>query len=122
MNYNEPPTIVLKKKLTKSEHNQKYGEAVRKTTTTSNAQTHRDQSSFRIEQEDYKPTLISPAMAQQIIQARVAKGWNQDQLARNSQLTLPVIKEYEKPTSTTVFNNQNVQKISKALGVQIKKT
>ena len=120
MNYTEPPTIVLKKKFTKSEYNQKYGETVRKTST-SNAQTQRDQPSFKIEQEDYKPALITPAMAQQIIQARVAKGWNQEQLARNSQLTLPVIKEYEKPTTTTVFNNQNVQKISKALGVQIKK-
>jgi ribosome-binding protein aMBF1 (putative translation factor) len=112
--------VVLKKRLTKQEDKKKNGVPQRKTQQI-NSQNQSTIPAFKLEQEDYKPPVVTSAMSQQIIQARVAKKWNQEQLAKEAQLALSVIKSYEKPNSTTVINQGYIQKISKALGVQIKK-
>ena len=123
INHQDWTPVVLKKKVTKKEQIQK-GEF-----TTVRKQNHSNSNSgngggppaYKIEEEDYKPKLVTFGIAQQIINGRVAKGWNQDTLAKETQLPLNVIKTYEKPNENTVINHQYIKKISKILGIKINK-
>jgi|LauGreDrversion4_2_1035121.scaffolds.fasta_scaffold1337434_2 ribosome-binding protein aMBF1 (putative translation factor) len=113
--------VTIKKTFTKAEEKKKNG-TIQKKSGSINAQTTASGvPAFKLEQEDYKPPTVTSAMAQQIIQGRLAKKWNQEQLAREAQLPISVIKTYERPDSTTIINQGFIQKISKAIGIQIKK-
>ena len=93
--------VVLQRKLTKQEVARKAGGSQiveKKSANTISKKLETD--------ENYKPPTISSYMAQQIIQGRLAKKWNQEELARNAQIPVAVIKEWERPTGTT-FLNQN---------------
>lgn len=110
--------VVLKRKLTKEEATRKgVGQIVEKKQFTQSASVVKKLET----DENYKPPTISSYMGQQIIQARIAKKWNQDELARQAQIPVAVIKEWERPTSTTYLNQNYLNKISKALGVNIKR-
>lgn len=67
---------------------------------------------------------ITKEMAQQIVKARVAKKLTRKQLAQASCLTEKVIEEYE--TGKAVIrggkSSNEMRKIGKALGIQLKKT
>lgn len=114
--------VVLKKKTTKKEQIQK-GEfnVVRKQGNSNSNSGNNGPPAYKIEEEDFKPKLVTFNIAQQIIKGRVAKGWNQDTLAKETQLPLNVIKTYEKPNESTVINHQYLQKISRLLGIKINK-
>ena len=110
--------VTIRRSYTKKEEKQKFGTVMKKNPTpTSNSGV----PLYKIEQEDVKPNTVTSSMAQQIVQSRLAKKWNQEQLAREAQLPVSVIKSYEHPTESSIINQQYVQKISRALGVQIKK-
>jgi ribosome-binding protein aMBF1 (putative translation factor) len=88
-------------------------------TTHTNSQ-YSNNAMHKMDTDDYKPTLVSSSVGQQIIQARLAKQWNQEQLAKNSQIPISIIKSYENPGPSTVINHQYLQKIGRVLGVSIK--
>ncbi len=113
--------VTIKRTYTKKEEKQKYGVPTKKKAPVVSS-TSTGQAAHTIEKEDYKPPLVTKEIGQQIIQARLAKKWNQEQLARESQLPISVIKTFEVPTSNTILNNAYLQKISRALGVQIKRS
>ncbi len=112
--------VVLTKKHSGGEP--KKNTPPQKKQTSVNSQTVKsDIPAYKLEKDDCKLNVVTSSMAQQIIDARNSKKWNQEVLARQSQVPLDIIKKYEKPTSTTVIMPQYVQKLTKALGVQIKK-
>ncbi len=111
---------VIRKSYTKEEAKQKFGTTVKKTNTP-NSQTQQGTPLHKIEADDFKPKIVSRNMGLQIEQGRLAKKWNQEQLAREAQLPVSIIKTYEKPNDSTVINHQYIQKISRVLGIQIKK-
>jgi ribosome-binding protein aMBF1 (putative translation factor) len=113
--------VTIKKKFTKQEEKKKNGTIQKKPGTINSQTTSTGIPAFKIEQEDYKPPVVTSTMGQQIIQGRLAKKWNQEQLAREAQLPIAVIKSYEIPGSSTLINQGYIQKISRALGIQIKK-
>jgi ribosome-binding protein aMBF1 (putative translation factor) len=76
---------------------------------------------YKMEEEDYKPKIVTLRIARQIIDGRVVKGWNQDTLAKETHLPLHIIKTYEKPSENTIINHQYIEKISKILGIKINK-
>ncbi len=111
--------VTIKRHYTKEEAKKKFGTPVKKTSPPTSSS---GVPLYKIEQsEDLKLNVVTSNMSQQIIQGRLAKKWNQEQLAREAQLPIGVIKSYENPNSSTVINQQYVQKISRAIGVQIKK-
>lgn len=114
-------TVIIKKKLNKEEERKKNGIVPQPKPRQLNSQTKSDIPAFKLEQEDYKPPVVTSNMSQQIIQGRLAKKWNQEQLAKEAQIPIGIIKAYEKATPSTVVNQGYVQKISKAIGIQIKK-
>ena len=114
-------SVTIKRTYTKKEEKQKHGGVPTKKKVPVVSSTSTGQAAHTIEKEDYKPPLVTKEMGQQIIKARLAKEWNQEQLAREAQVPISVIKTFEVPTSTTIINNTYIQKISRALGVQIKR-
>jgi len=60
---------------------------------------------------------ISPQMSQMIIANRILKKWTQIELAKNSNLDVKIICEIEK--GNCIYNSQDINKISKALGIKI---
>lgn len=115
-------TITIKKSYTKKEEKQKFGTVAKKVTPpNSQAKAGAGTPAYKMDDEDFKPKTVHPDIGRQIEQGRLAKKWNQEQLAREAQLPLPIIKSYEKPSSETVINHQFIQKIGRALGIQIKK-
>ena len=113
--------VTVKKNYSKAEEKKKFGVPQKKPPTSNAQTTPSGVPAYKVEQEDYKPPLVTSDMSKQIIQARLAKKWNQEQLARESQIPLPIIKTYENPGTSTVINQSYIQKLSRALGVQIKK-
>ncbi len=114
-------TVILKKP-TKEVVKKTSPSGGQKKQTSFNSQTVKsDVPPHVMEKEDFIPKTVTSSMAQQIIQARLAKKWNQEDLARASQVPISIIKSYEQPKSTTVIEQGIVQKLTKALGVQIKK-
>jgi ribosome-binding protein aMBF1 (putative translation factor) len=120
MNHQDWNTITINKTYTKKEEKQKFG-TVKKVSPTNHANGGAGVPAYKMDDPDFKPKTVAPEIGRQIEQGRLAKKWNQEQLAREAQLPLPIIKSYERPTSDTVINHQYVQKIGRALGIQIKK-
>ena len=110
--------VTLHRKLTKQEAIRKNGaQVVEKKQITQSASVARKLET----DENYKPPTISSSMGQQIIQGRLAKKWNQDELARQAQIPVAIIKEWERPTGTTFLNQNYLNKISRTLGINIKR-
>ena len=110
--------VVLQRKLTKDEVARKGGvKIVEKKQFTQGASIAKKLET----DENYKPPTISSSMGQQIIQGRLAKKWNQEELARQAQIPLAIIKEWERPTGSTFLNQNYLNKISRALGINIKR-
>jgi putative transcription factor len=61
---------------------------------------------------------VSNALKLQLQQARQNKGWTQRQLAQQCNLQENVIRNYE--SGTCIPNQQEINKMSKALGVSLK--
>ena len=69
--------------------------------------------------EAQKLKTIDRELSQQIIQARCAKKLTQDALAKQLNLNVSIIKEYE--TGKAVVNNQILQKICRVLCIKLNK-
>ena len=69
------------------------------------------------EDPNYKLPTITSEMGKQIVEARVAKKLNQQQLAQKCNLDVGIIKEYEQGRG--IYNRPNLNKIGKALGIHI---
>ena len=69
--------------------------------------------------ENIKHKSVSSNMKKQIIQARNAKGWTQKELATAANEQVKTIQEYE--SGKAIPNGQVINKLSRALGVQLKK-
>jgi ribosome-binding protein aMBF1 (putative translation factor) len=61
--------------------------------------------------------IVSREMAQFIVNARVAKGWKQGDLAKNANLDVGTVGEIERGGG--VYNPSHVNRLGKALGVSI---
>lgn len=72
----------------------------------------------KIENDEYTAPKISHEMQLQIQQARQAKNWTQKQLAQACNIQMSIIRYYE--NGTAYPNQQDIQKMSKALGVVLK--
>ena len=116
--------VVLRKSVkdfTKKEQTEKFGETVlRPTSTKTNKTTSHTTSSAKMDDPDYKPKVVTSEMAKKIIAGRSAKKLNQEQLAQKCNLSVSIIKSIEKPTSTTVYNSVNMQKIARVLEISFK--
>lgn len=118
MSHQDWTPVVLRKTYTKKEQAQKFGEIVRKeepvkaNKSNSNFQ---QAPSYKMDDQDYKPKVVTSEIAREIISLRTKAKLNQEQLALKVQLPLNVIKSYEKPSSTTVLNHQYLNKIKNFL-------
>lgn len=122
MDHQDWNKITINKSYTKKEEKQKFGSLTKKVTPpNTQAKGGAGAPAYKMDDPDFKPKTVAPEIGRQIEQGRLAKKWNQEQLAREAQLPLPIIKSYERPTNDTVINHQYVQKIGRALGIQIKK-
>ena len=115
-------TVVLRKTLTKEDMVKRgMTEAVCKGGG-NNKQSAPIQNAKKIETDhDYKPATMTGDLATQISKARVAKGLNQEQLAKLCNITKSTVTAYEKSGSNVVVDSNVLQKISRALGVPLKK-
>lgn len=71
----------------------------------------------KMERDDYVPPTISANLKSRIQQERAKKKWTQQQLANACNLDVGIIKEIE--AGKGMPNHQNIQKIGRALGVQL---
>ena len=69
--------------------------------------------------EGQKLKTIDREISQQIIQARCAKKLTQDALAKQLNINVSIIKEYE--TGKAIVNNQLLQKICRVLCIKLNK-
>ncbi|AYV77011.1 MAG: helix-turn-helix protein [Barrevirus sp.] len=87
-----------------------------------NKQTKPVPNASKIEQglEDgtYKLPTVTVNFQNQLQQLRQAKGWNQKQLANNCNLSESLIRSYE--SGKAIPSQQDIDKMSKALGTQLK--
>ncbi len=112
-----PVTIGKKKKPTVSSSDQvvlKSGH--------NNKQNKPTTSATKIEQKFDDDTFALPKVSHnlqvQLQQARQTKNWTQKQLAQASNITESIVKSYE--SGKAVPSQQDISKMSKALGVQLK--
>jgi ribosome-binding protein aMBF1 (putative translation factor) len=123
-NFSDYTPVVLKKTLTKEEL-VKRGQAPAqvKMNAGTNKQSSSIQNAHVIASNDVivKPATTTAELASQISKARVAKGLNQEELAKLCNVTKQVIANYEKPSSNAVIDANILQKIARALGVSLKK-
>lgn len=59
---------------------------------------------------------VSLSLAQNISSARQAKKWTQEDLAKHSQIPLPIIRSWEKSIGNAVFSQQYYQQLVNTLG------
>lgn len=91
-------------------------------TNNTNKQSTSDINKKKLEEdEEYKPPTVSYNLAQQIQQARVKKNLTQKQLAQQCNLPISTIQTYENSHANTAVESSVLQKLSKALGVTLKK-
>lgn len=68
-------------------------------------------------QEVHTLKIVSREMAQFVVNARVAKGWKQGELAKHANLDAKTVAEIERGGG--VYNAGHVNKLAKALGINI---
>ena len=71
------------------------------------------------ESENFKHQKVSHNLSQAIQQARVNKGWTRKEFAQHLNVTVGVVAEYE--TGKAIPNNLMLQKMSRVLGIQLRK-
>ena len=72
----------------------------------------------KVYDDDFEPAKkVSSLLKTQIIKARVAKGWNQKELANKCNLTLATIREYE--SGKAIPNHQILNKLRRVLGCKL---
>jgi len=119
-NHQDWKPVVLSKTKTAAEKKKTEGTTVKKASPNNQKNADKDVLRKLEEDEEYRPKVVTREIAQQIVQARLSKSWNQEQLAHTSQIPIATIKAYENPTNMTSLNQQLINKISKATGVIIK--
>lgn len=84
-----------------------------------NTQQKSDIDERKLEDENYKLPYASGELSKYIAQARQAKNMTQDQLDQACSFSKGTVKKYE--SKTAVVNNNELMKMSKVLGVTLKK-
>lgn len=86
-----------------------------------NAQSKTDINTRKLDDcsEAQKHKIIDRELSQQIIKARCAKKLTQDALAKQLNINVSIIKEYE--TGKAIVNNQILQKICRVLCIKLNK-
>ena len=86
-----------------------------------NAQSKSDLNTRKLDEsnEPQKHKIIDRELSQQIIKARCAKKLTQDALAKQLNLNVSIIKEYE--TGKAIVNNQILQQICRVLCIKLNK-
>lgn len=122
MNHQDHQQKFLRRELTEAEAKKK-GLVVseKKLGGGGNKQAKQDMSARTVESENFKLTTVSLSLALQIQKARNAKGLSQKELAGKCQVPVGTIQQYENTNSGVVIESSVLQKISKALGVPLKK-
>jgi ribosome-binding protein aMBF1 (putative translation factor) len=121
--------VVLRKDLTKQEMlDRGMGTVIKKAAGGTNKQGSSVPNAKTIENDDfYKPATTTADLAKQISSARNAKkdadgkSMTQDQLAKACNVHKSIITAYENPHSNAVVDANILQKISKVLGIPLKK-
>lgn len=67
------------------------------------------------ETEDFKKKSIDKQLCNDIIKARVAKGWKQKDLALRLQVHVSVVVAHE--NGTAIYNPNMIQKFKRVLGI-----
>jgi putative transcription factor len=109
-------------KFSKFTANEKKPELVAKTklnSASSSVEAYQKLSKIEKEDENLHIERISPELKQQIIRARCDKKLTQADLAKKINEPLKIVQEYENGKATP--NNQILQKMSRILGVTLKK-
>lgn len=109
-------------KFSKFVPKEKKTELVSKTklnTQRSSVEAYQQLSKIEKEDENLHIERISPELKQQIIRARCDKKFTQADLAKKINEPLKTVQEYENGKATP--NNQILQKMSRVLGVTLKK-
>ena len=75
----------------------------------------------KIEEGKIIPSQVNHEFARELQQARTGKKLTQDQLAKQCQIPVTVIKDYENPNSGATVKQDYLQKINRSLGVKLKK-
>jgi ribosome-binding protein aMBF1 (putative translation factor) len=123
MDHQDLKPVVLKKELTKKEAIKKgYATPEKKIASGKNKQNKVDNSLAKLDKTELPQlTTITHELAKQIQKARTDKKLNQDELAKKSQVPLATLKNYENPNSKVVVQSDVLNKLSRVLGVQLKK-
>jgi ribosome-binding protein aMBF1 (putative translation factor) len=114
---------VITKKHTSKEIKEKHGVVVPKSTSSNTAISSSDKSmSFKAAEADSISSLVTTkSVGDQIRTARLARGWKQTDLARYASVKPDIIQKAENPTDTTIITQTDLQKIARALGINIVK-
>ena len=115
--------VILRREMTKQEAIKKgHFVTESKIGAATNKQTKLDVSARKIEQDDYTPPTVTHTLAMQIQQARAAKNMTQKELATKCMIPVSVVQQYERiNTDGVVVESTVLQKMSRALGVTLKK-
>lgn len=100
--------VIIRKKI-KSNDSSNTSKLIQKT--------QKPPSTLQITDEGEKLKTVSNEMAQTIIKARVAKGWKQKDLAKNTCIDEGTIKLIEQ--GNYIYNALQINKIAQKLGVNI---
>jgi ribosome-binding protein aMBF1 (putative translation factor) len=130
MDHQDWKPVVLRRELTTKEAIKKGQYTVEKkqqSGKTVNSQAKTDINMRKLEQDDdYKPPTVTHSLARQIQLAREGvlvdgKKMTQAQLAAKIQVKPIIIQQYENPNSGVTIESSVLQKINRALGVNLKK-
>jgi len=81
--------------------------------------THLNTKILDEDHENTKHKTVSSNMKKQILEARLAKGWTQAQLGQQINEKPQIIQQYE--SGKAIPNPQVINKLSRVLGVQLRK-
>lgn len=84
-------------------------------------QNHKATLLAKIEEGKIMLPQVTYEFAQSLQQARCAKKLTQDQLAKQTQVPLSVIKDYENQSSGVIIKDEYLSKINRHLGTKLKK-
>jgi ribosome-binding protein aMBF1 (putative translation factor) len=112
--------IILKKKPIKQDQN-KQGNAQTKLRYQAgkNIQNKSDINMRKIDNEEIRFATATLDIKKIMQETRSAKGWTQEDLARNCGLPKQIIRDYE--NGKAIVKQSEIAKINKALGIHIKK-
>jgi ribosome-binding protein aMBF1 (putative translation factor) len=117
-NLQDHRTFIIKKKST-NPNKQENSQTKLKYQAGKNTQNKSDVDMRKIENEKIKLATSTLDIKKSMQEARVSKGWTQDDLAKNCNLPKETIRDYE--NGKAVVKQVEISKINKALGIQLKK-